>query len=239
VINTLSLRAFLALLLTPLVLTSLYTPMAKYPVIINKYEVRVVFQNLHVKTNGGKIVLNGTVSGVLEAKYIFHKDEVIVSTRYLEYRLKDFEDKNARTYIEHALSGVTYNQYRRDEPPYSVNKAFIIEGGIKYYVSPLYLLSNNLIEQHLMFPLGNHTYIVEDRFFTYDRGSGILIGLNITSDIKVNKTIYTHYCIWFKLVDSNKYSLLYQVADPGLLLLITIVVYTLILVFPKKTKTSI
>lgn len=227
-------KILLLILSIYLVLMTIPVSSQQYPVIINTYVSNIVFKDLHVKTSSGDIILNGVVYGVLETKYVFRHEEVVVLTRYNRYSLTGFKNNTAREYIEQILSGTAHYRYEREEPPYSDRKIFIIEGGIKYYVSPVYLVSTNTIEQHAIFSLGNNTYIDENRVFKYDRGSGVLISLNISSKIKINETIYTQYSIILRLKSSSREELLYSMFENHQLLIITILTYIFITILPCK-----
>jgi len=74
--------------MTILLLTALLTVaqhiQASYPVVYCKYSARVVFENMSVDDH----ILTGEIRGVIEAKYTYRDDVVVVSRRYLEYELK-------------------------------------------------------------------------------------------------------------------------------------------------------
>ena len=224
-------------LLAILFITSISQPInSSYPVIVNNYSVHVVFQNFNVVFNNKPLSLNGEVYGVVQAKYVFREREVVVSNKYLRYELKGFKTAGEREYITRILSGTVVRRYNYSEPPYSVDKAFIIEGGVKYYVSPTHLLASDSIEQHLVFPLGNRTYIAENRFFQYDRSTGVLITLNITSVIKVNETTHTFYMLVFKLIDSTTKPLLLKTLDYRIIAPATLTLYVILLLVEHKLR---
>ncbi len=219
------------LLLSLILLTIFTSPLVygKYPSFTNTYSVVIVFKNYYVKFHGSRIVLNGSIEGFLDAKYVFHRDRVYVTVSYKRYVLNGFENPVSRRYVTSLLEGSRGYKYSVDEKPFPLNKAFIVEGRIKYYVSPKYLDPSNTIVQKPLYPLDNNSFIEEYRLFRYDKSSGVLLEIMINSTMKTNKTT-TYYMLHFILSGSTNTILEKYLVNPIILMTASILIYPSILV---------
>lgn len=210
-----------------------------YPELIIQYSSYVDFKNITIQYYGARIVLNGIVVGLLYAKYVFRENNIIVTLRYTNFSTKGFYDELSREYILMRLSEKQVYVFNKSEQPYDINKAFIIEGGIKYYVSPNYLDFNGVVDQSINFILDNYTILSEKRYFRYDSATGILVDLYVNSKIFVNNSINTNYTIQFKLYGSSNYRLYLNKLSSSfltILALLTLIVFTTIICLLKILK---
>ncbi len=156
------------------------------------YEAHVSFRNYHV----GSIILDGDVDGLLEARYRFYHETVIVDTHYLKYRLKGFTSPEARVFIEKLIGESVrrvydISNYTPSDIPYPRHSLFIRRGGLPYYINPILLSDEPIYRQRIAFTLssGKELYnVLEDRVFKYDKGSGVLTETRIESRITSNTT---------------------------------------------------
>lgn len=174
-----------------------------YPEIILHYKALVEFENFTVDYSSVVVNLNGCINGLLYAKYVFRENAVVISLKYINYSLNGFDDLLARQYIISKLNEKPIYVFSRNEHPYELDKPFIIEGGVKYYVSPANLELDGIVDQSASFILHNYTILREKRLFRYDLSTGILIELFINSQIYVNNTMYSNYTISFKQTYSS------------------------------------
>uniref|UniRef100_A0A7C4HE15 Uncharacterized protein n=1 Tax=Staphylothermus marinus TaxID=2280 RepID=A0A7C4HE15_STAMA len=209
-----------------LIITLLFIPKivhSNYPEVIVYYRSFVEFDNFIVKDFGTSFVLNGYINGILHAKYIYRENGVVVSLKYLEYNLSGFEDYLSRQYIVSKLNEESKYFFGKNEYPYEINKPFILEGSIKYYVSPSNLDLSGIVEQRVSFVLDNYTVLFETRFFKYDLATGILIELRVNSRLYINETLLSNYTIWFKQIHSDNYRLSINQLNSQTLLSISII----------------
>jgi hypothetical protein len=147
-------------------------------------------------SKGQSITLNGEVSGVLKATYVFYSDSVLMTTRYVKYVIKGFPDPEARSYIKTLLGEIVRHIYDIHEPPYPPSKSFLLNGGLKYYVYPDTLLPDPIVRQRTTFlvPIAKNTIrILEDRFFKYDASTGILVEFKINAEEGITKPFSRYF----------------------------------------------
>ena len=228
---------FTVVLMILIVLSTIVAPVTgvEYPVLLNKYHVHIGFQNFRLAVDDKVIVLNGELEGVTLVKYVFREEFIIVSVKYLDYRLKGVIDPDSRRALQHLLSKTAYYRFNYSEPPYSEDQPFMIKGGVKYYVSPQYLPLSGLIEQYVMYPLGNGSYIREDRIFIYDYATGILLKTMVNSTALVNTTLI-RYSLDLRLIDSSRSELLVKNIDIKYLLAPTLLVFTILYILLSYGK---